>query len=83
MNVSLGDAIKDLVSNLKSPTGGDKDGKFSITLAQATIDKQTKRITKTTVQASNINADAGNIKLTATDVDANKPNVEIKGVSIT
>jgi hypothetical protein len=40
-------------------------GKVSFTLATATIDKEAKRSTKTTVQLSNIDAGAGGISLTA------------------
>jgi hypothetical protein len=43
----------------------ESDGKVSLTLATATIDKAAERSTKTTVQLSNIDAGAGGISLTA------------------
>ncbi|VVM21878.1 hypothetical protein BSPWISOXPB_362 [uncultured Gammaproteobacteria bacterium] len=42
-----------------------------MTLATATIDKEAKRSTKTTVQLSNIDAGAGGISLTANDKHSN------------
>ncbi|VVM18593.1 hypothetical protein BSPWISOXPB_3512 [uncultured Gammaproteobacteria bacterium] len=52
-------------------TQKESDGKVSLTLATATIDKEAERSTKTTVQLSNIDAGAGGISLTANDKHSN------------
>jgi hypothetical protein len=51
-----------------------------LTLATATIDKEAKRSTKTTVQLSNIDAGAGGISLTAKRVMLLPLSVELTAV---
>ncbi|VVM20741.1 hypothetical protein BSPWISOXPB_949 [uncultured Gammaproteobacteria bacterium] len=70
VKVSLADVLGTIAKNpllLKK----ESDGKVSFTLATATIDKEAKRSTKTTVQLSNIDAGAGGISLTANDKHSN------------
>jgi hypothetical protein len=62
VKVSLADVLGTIAKNpllLKK----ESDGKVSLTLATATIDKEAERSTKTTVQLSNIDAGAGGISL--------------------
>ncbi|VVH67201.1 hypothetical protein BSPLISOX_722, partial [uncultured Gammaproteobacteria bacterium] len=70
VKVSLADVLGTIAKNpllLKK----ESDGKVSLTLATATIDKAAERSTKTTVQLSNIDAGAGGISLTANDKHSN------------
>ncbi|CAB5496257.1 hypothetical protein AZO1586R_402, partial [Bathymodiolus azoricus thioautotrophic gill symbiont] len=71
IEVSLADVLGNIVKNpliLKK----ESDGKVSFTLATATIDKETKHSTQSTVQRSNINAGAAGIRLTANDKQLGK-----------
>jgi hypothetical protein len=71
IKISLADVLGNIVKNpliLKK----ESDGKVSFTLATATIDKETKHSTQTTVQRSNINAGAAGIRLTANDKQLGK-----------
>jgi hypothetical protein len=57
-DVDIGNIVKNPLILKK-----ESDGKVSFTLAIATIDKETKHSTQTTVQRSNINAGAAGIRV--------------------